>query len=279
MKRREFLSGASAALAIPCFAQAMDYKLDARDAMQALYGAGWTYRTAPHVGSDLGAAVNALTGWRELIIPPTGDWMLKTPIQGWGGNHVHGAGGSLGTRLIFDNTKDDFISLVGLKPGGKTGQFTVTLERDLGDVAGSQVVMWKDAAGSPHHHVFEDLNISSEPSEDGVIRSFWNYPVSANGLVPFGIRVCEWRKVNLFCCRNGASIYFAVEWLFNHFGIWVPKLGTPGADISINNSTEVSGFTLSAGTMFVNSTDTSMSLFHHGAVVGSPASGFVTQVG
>jgi hypothetical protein len=290
-----------------------DYKIDARDAMDAHYGAGnWFYRTAPHVGSDLGAALNAAmsasrtAGYprQEVLIPPTGPWYMSTPIDPvlLAGSSIHGASGPWGTSIYFDSDAQcfDYIYTDDAHEGGMLEDLFIILEKDHPNAL-CCIRMNAVAAGAPGGYVFQRLRVSTADAT-----SSWQYPFAANGMArigpPQGIRGLTIRDSMFFKGRLGgmwaAGILFMV---LDNVGFYVPATAQ-GADvvitgggtgptnnvqifttglvankITIVNSDIVMG-TMKSTMLTVNNTLTHSSIFHAGPVSGTQGSGFVTSV-
>lgn len=291
----------------------LDYKIDARTAMDDFYGVGnWSYRTAPSAGSDLGAALNAaMTTAKavyprlEIIIPPTGPWYMATPISPANvtGNHIHGAGGPFGTIIYYDNDASFFdIGYNGDHlEGGLIEDMAVALE-DGRPEAGCFIRLYAaDNTGAPCGYVFNRLRCSATGA------SSWVYCMAITGVqrrAPAqGIRGVTVRDSILFCGRSGGIWAVGInQAIFENVGVAVPRTST-GADVligggpdedqrssqvimnglvtvgamNINNSTYVVGNVKSSG-LTVGGGLRNAALFHAGPVSGTPSAGFVMSI-
>lgn len=290
-----------------------DYKIDARDAMDDFYGSGcWTYRTAPKVGSDLGAALNAAIAARlptyprlDILIPPTGPWLMKTPISPANvtGNSIHGASGPFGTFIYYDNDASFFdIGYNGdNREGGLIEDLVVSLE-DGRPAAGCFLrLAAADNTGAPCGYVFNRLRCSA------IGNSSWIYCVAMSGTArrapAQGIRGVTMRDTMLFCGRLGGIWASGInQAVFDNIGVAVPR-GVGGADVligggpsedqrsnqvfinglatigsvNIANATFVTGTLRSVG-LQVDGTLRNAAIYHAGPVTGAPSGGFVVGI-
>lgn len=290
----------------------MDYRIDARDAMDAFYGAGnWSYRTAPHVGSDLGAALNSAMSVQmvvyprlDVLIPPTGPWLMTTPISTWNvtGHHIRGDGGPFGTTIHFDSTQNFFdIGYNGdLREGGLIENLNVNLEP--GVQAGCFIrLAAPDETGAPCGYIFNRLRASCVDP----LTSSWLYSIATSGMAktsPQGIRGLVIRDSMFFCARQGGMWAAGIDQaVFDNLGFAVPSSPT-GADIligggptpqtrsnnifvngvvtvgnaNIGNLTCIAG-NMRSGGLTVDVGVQNAALFHSGPISGAPSSGFVTR--
>lgn len=290
---------------------AFDYKIDARDAMDQFYPGGWTYRTAPHVGSDCGAAFNAALvaakaangGRAELVIPSTGAWLQTTPFDhnAIAGCYVHGDTGPFGTSIHYDSDADAFLPLYytgGSNEGGRFKDLQITLE--AGHPAGPVgIQLWAlDNTGAPCGYIFEGLRMSVEAG------SSWSYCFIANGVNKNtgaqGIRELTIRDSDFFCARTGGIwAQGVVGFRLDRVGVWVPvahggdSLTIGGTSLTNSNSVYSTGVVCGSvnlsnvngvvgnfrsGGLTVGSTVTNAGIIHIGPVSGSVGSGYVSPI-
>lgn len=292
----------------------MAYRIDARDAMDAHYGAGnWSYRTAPHVGSDLGVALNAAATAAkatyprlDILIPPTGPWLQTTKFSGdvVTGNHLHGDGGVWGTEIHYDS--DDHFFDIGYTgdhlEGGMIENLMVNLEEGHANGGVFLRVVAQDDTGAPGGYVFKHLRASTKDP-----LSSWLYSVAVHGMNKVspaqGIRGFTMEECMMFCARVGGmwaaginqakfdNVAFAVPRAPGGADILIGGGGTPQTNsssvytnglvtvgnISLANVDSVVGNMKSSG-LTVDGTVTHSGIIHSGAVSGAVGSGFVTAI-
>jgi hypothetical protein len=290
----------------------VDYKIDARDAMDAFYGAGsWSYRTAAHTGSDLGAALNAaMTASRvsyprlDVLIPPTGPWYMSTPITNSlvTGCHIHGDGGPFGTSIFFDSDANCFNVLYtgDSFEGGRIENLMVTLEDGHPNGGTFTVLAAQDNTGAPCGYIFDSLRCGATGN------SSWAYGFVATGVNrtnPQGIRGLTVRNSIFFGTRLGGLWSVGIDQVaLDNLGFAVPTTAT-GSDITIGgggtpqtnslnvytnglvtvgkiilgNVSSIVG-NMKSGGLTVDSSVLHAGLIHDGPVTGAVGGGFVTSI-
>jgi hypothetical protein len=314
--RRSIIAGL-AAVAAPSIVRAQsilpDWRIEARKAMDDFYGAGnWSYRTAPGVGTDLGAALNAAMAAAkptferlEIIIPPTGKWRMTTPIAKplITGNHIHGGAGPWGTLIYYDSDEvfADIEYTSDTSEGGLMQDLIVVLEPNHPNGKSFVRMYAQSEAGAPGGYVFNRVRATADAS------SSWQYTFVAHGMVkqsPPGIRGLTIRDCMFFRARQAGfwgaginqlvldNVQFAVPAAPGGTDLWIGGGGTPTTNshnIALNgvvtigashlsNCQSIMGNLISSSGLTVDSTVTKIGLIHDGTVTGSPGSGFITQI-
>jgi hypothetical protein len=111
---------------------------------------------------------------------------------------------------------------------------SIFLESGMGDTTSYAVYCVGDATNQPDQMEFEDIYITSPYTPT---TAFWYQGVTVDGnsrTSPQGVRVHQWRNIQIFCCRNLAA-YFrnAVQFSVDNIGAYSGKSGTSGNDIQI----------------------------------------------
>lgn len=227
------------------FASQPQYQFDLRDLMDAHYGVGnWTERTAPHVGTDIGPALQdgknqiyaTMKNRGGIINIPSGNWLMITPPDDLSGINLIGVGATLSV-IVFDNASGVALNYTG---GSSNGNSIVgiglLLETGLGDTISYGIMMRGNAQFQPDNMTIYDVYMSSIGGT-----SYWWDGIHIDGsarTTPQGIRVTDIQKVSVFVCRNlGILLSDVVQLRMDNVGVYVGK--GPYANTILINSFSV----------------------------------------
>jgi len=197
---------------------------DLRDVMDWYYPEGWTYRTAAHAGSDIGAPVNAIASLARayysslVFILTPGYWRQTVPFSSEAieGNHLEGVGGKTAVNIFYDNATQPYLLYTGgpsgdpREGGSKATDIVVILEEGLGPCSDFLVLAVPADGRAPSAFKFDGIFATSSAG------SSWRRGIYADGrpaITPYGIRVGDFRNCTFFA-RIPSEVYGAVKWTF-----------------------------------------------------------------
>lgn len=201
---------------------------DLRDFMDLRFGAGaWTYRTGVNTGSDAGLAINdALQALRtrytrgKLIIPPSGQWLVKTALDPLylGGHQIEGMGSQASQLVYAPLGAGAMFAYDGSATGGGLRGLGVLLESGLGNSNATFLLQRGDAVKQPDQMEFDDIYVTAFAG------SYWYDGWLVDGQArtsPQGVRTCHATNIQLFCCHHmGAGFYNAQKFSVINLGIY-----------------------------------------------------------
>lgn len=215
-----------------CWASPADRTADLRDFLDAQNGVGgWTYRSAPGVGTDCRVALeNALValrnryGYGRVRIAGNGLFRFASQIDSekLKGMFIEGDNQN-SAQLVFDFDSGVAFNYTGA--GGYTGgglrNITMYIESGHPTSTLYGINMAGNSVDQPDGMVFEHVRMTSlSPAS-----SFWYICLQADGsarTAPQGIRIASLNDVQLFCARNVGAIFTnCVQWDVSNFGVYV----------------------------------------------------------